>query len=372
MAKISNHKKTQMIKIKWNEMIDFIWTKKPMILTSILRIFTISAGSMLQMSFKLMSCVSIKSNIYHLYSTQHVCTDGYFFLGLICILVIISIFCAVFYRIYKTDKLIRNDPTKNKYYKLISPFYLFYWELVLFSRRFFVSLVTSTVLNSSNDDTTYISDYMLLIILIAYLAHHSYKRPYKYSRLNILDAVCLSSLILISVLVQQHNVFNHYFVSLSILFPIIVYLFYFVRIIFFICKSYKDQKNFNKKDLEKIKTIQKRSERLFNLDLNKIIVKNTANNKNADDKLDIIYDMNDNDENEMKIQTTNVKDIEMEKITQKKQLSNKEKNKTDVQDENEENVLEHVDVKKINELFESDHSKTIDDCLRENTDSDNW
>eukprot|EP01084_Bolivina_argentea_P176613 305579_1 len=161
--------------------------------------------------------------------------------------------------------------------------------------------MTTFIIAFSNSDK-WTTTIFLLTFLILYLALHASIQPFQYSGLNIMESICIISLTLITITARANpnSESNDIFITIAIILPFIALVLYLIKIISFICKSYTDQSAFSESDIQYIEQIKLRSKHLFNVDLDNIINKT---NQTATG--------NNNDEDEMKIQTNNPKQIEL-------------------------------------------------------------
>eukprot|EP01084_Bolivina_argentea_P176612 305578_1 len=130
--------------------------------------------------------------------------------------------------------------------------------------------MTTFIIAFSNSDK-WTTTIFLLTFLILYLALHASIQPFQYSGLNIMESICIISLTLITITARANpnSESNDIFITIAIILPFIA-------------------------------LIKLRSKHLFNVDLDNIINKT---NQTATG--------NNNDEDEMKIQTNNPKQIEL-------------------------------------------------------------
>merc|ERR1712228_490915 len=156
------------------------------------------------------------------------------------------LFCiALFVRMTRQSPEKRSDPSNTYYEQFVKPYKSQYWyfEFILFSRRFFIALFSSLrVYTRSNIDI------LLLFLMIIYLIIHVAMRPFKWQRLNIVEGICLLSLSLVIGATPQLNSDNHgftdFFIGTIIIVPFIAVCFYVFIAIRNICD--KEMKQFEK------------------------------------------------------------------------------------------------------------------------------
>merc|ERR1712228_420123 len=119
------------------------------------------------------------------------------------------LFCiALFVRMTRQSPEERLNPFNVYYEQFVKPYRSKYWyfEFILFSRRFFIALFSSLrVYTRSNIDI------LLLFLMIIYSFIHVAMRPFKWQRLNIVEGICLLSLSLVIGATPQLNSDNHGF-----------------------------------------------------------------------------------------------------------------------------------------------------------------
>eukprot|EP01084_Bolivina_argentea_P124585 220762_1 len=230
-------------------------TKTLIITVAVLKVFVMTAGTLLGVGFKLLTCIKMPGtgtgNMIHLYEATQMCFDNYWMFGLILCLIVVVFFIALFIRIYYQTKQSRTSP-HNVYRNIVKPFKTEYWwyEFVLFSRRFVIAAFTSLRLLSSNDIHIF-----LLIILMIYLVIHCVIFPFKYQRLNIVETICLCTLLIISGVTIEMNEnnedFGNLFISFAIIFPFLFIVAYTIKSILFLVCGKKN--NLDKSEIQKIK-----------------------------------------------------------------------------------------------------------------------
>eukprot|EP01083_Nonionella_stella_P217321 780313_1 len=226
-----------------------------------LQLFIISCGTLLNVAFKLMSCITFPSKqMVHFYNPHQQCFGMHWNLGLFLLLFVVLSFMWIAYRIYKQTSEQRHD-RQNMFRKMIKAYEpsAWWWEFVLFGRRITIALCTS-IRNVNARDI----DAILLVLLLIYLVWHVRVMPFKYTRLNRLEAVCLMVLILIFAVFRddfttKYTSFIDYFMAVAILLPLILVAFYIVKIILFVASS-SGSKSYSETELHKIEKAKKRAD----------------------------------------------------------------------------------------------------------------
>eukprot|EP01084_Bolivina_argentea_P067577 123035_1 len=219
------------------------------------KLFTISAGSILSSSFKLLGCITLPtSNIVYFYDPISKCFGIYWWIGLFSCVSVICLFAYWYRNISAQTETQRRDP-KNIYKKLIKAYKpnTYYYEFILFSRRFIIAAFSSLRFMPSFD-----IDSILTTILVIYLTVHAYLFPFSYWRLNVLDSICMISLITIlgvssSNINKENEVFSNWFITICIIFPFGFIMYYFIKAIKMIRSIPKEQNETRNLRIQKLK-----------------------------------------------------------------------------------------------------------------------
>eukprot|EP01084_Bolivina_argentea_P264234 447524_1 len=279
-------------------------SRKPVINVVVLKIFVMTAGILLGMAFKLLSCITMTGtkNIVHSYDATATCFDQYWFIGFILCIVVVLFFVGLFFRIYYQELEERMSPY-NTYRNIVKPFKEKYWwfEFVLFSRRFLIALFTSF-----RSIIVFDINIVLSVLLVLYLILHCGTCPFKYQRLNVVETVCLGSLVIISSAISRIDTYNKEFSDVVIGFAIIVpFLFIFYYTFKALSLLYSSQKNseFSQKELKQIEKIKSRSQ--FGTNDN-----DTSENKTEKHNMMVVEEKNEVLQlDEIEIQTVRVANI---------------------------------------------------------------
>ena len=182
------------------------------------------AGSLLFISFKLMSCTRMSDNgqMVHFYDASTKCFGGYFVFGsLLCVTV-----CVIFFRIFiKMRAQSAEDRGNGSNYsvrQMIETYKAKYWfyEFIIFTRRLFIALLSAFRYLSPND-----MDSLLLLILMVCLWSHSLLCPFEHQRVNLMEGTCLFCLILLIAasnrLNEDHEQFANIFLCILVFVPLV-------------------------------------------------------------------------------------------------------------------------------------------------------
>eukprot|EP01083_Nonionella_stella_P031956 87461_1 len=252
---------------------------------ALLKLVTITAGTLLDIGFKLVSCVIFPNGeAVHYYNSTRTCFDGYLFGGL-CIVAIATIaFVAIFIRIYK-QKQEERQSHRNVFRKIILIYVPSAWwmEFVLFSRRFIIALLSSNRVFQERQASTVLS-----ALLVVYLCIQVQVQPFKYLRLNILECICLFALISILNAVQGGDgaLWNDVYIAFMILVPFMFMIYNVFMILRIIYITKKDPNTFSGIELRKLKTASLRSD---------VPIKDAENAENGKE--------NDDDQEEREMET---------------------------------------------------------------------
>eukprot|EP01084_Bolivina_argentea_P097115 174599_1 len=205
---------------------------KPYIKTAIINVLIMTAGPILATSFKMLTCIEgvDRDEYVHFYDATITCFNWIWFYGLITIIIVCMFFITLWYLI-KKQGIHHRENTSNKYRSLTNKYTskVWWWECVIFFRRFTIALLTSF---------HYMADHITIIVLITVLiilfGMQIRFNPFKYQRANYMEIICLMSLI--SIIICSNFVDPNYvdqafvnkliswYISLLILFPFLVIL----------------------------------------------------------------------------------------------------------------------------------------------------
>eukprot|EP01083_Nonionella_stella_P092629 259342_1 len=232
-----------------NSKCGFCRKKTPYFGAAIFRVLLMCIGSVLSTCFQLVTCIQLAdSRTVHFYDASKYCYDGYWILSVLCIVSITLTFAAIFYVIWRQSDEERQSPSNifRKFIKSFANVYWF-WEIVLFSRRFVIALFTAIQFVGGGN-----SNFILTILLCVYGIFHMKHNPFLYSRVNGMESLCMFLLILTFICINfmdVDHVFIAVFVFCSILLPILIFIYHLIQTIVLYCKSRKIEDDLRASDI---------------------------------------------------------------------------------------------------------------------------
>eukprot|EP01083_Nonionella_stella_P109825 320702_1 len=167
-------------------------------------ILLIIVGTICGVCFKLISCRVIGDNVVHFYFGIESCFDRTWCIALVILIVVFAVFCCLFVQLFKDrhqPQLFRRDDY------ILEPLVIafktdtyWYWELVMFSRRFCIAMVNVVTQNEVNAHN------LLFTSMLVYLVLQVKCNPFKIHQVNTLEAVCLFCLLSILYIVRNVEV----------------------------------------------------------------------------------------------------------------------------------------------------------------------
>eukprot|EP01083_Nonionella_stella_P065496 171674_1 len=201
-----------------------------MVFVVVLKVITITAGTLLSLGFRLLSCVTLPGTnaFVHYYDSTSSCHGSfYWFMGLLMVIAVSLLFIIIFLQIRRQTGKERKNPN-HIYYQFTKPFTesCWYFEFVLFIRRLIIAALTSFRISNSND-----LDILLQTTLAMFLSIECFMKPFKFHRLNVMEAIALLSLIAVVSAISRNGDSNderfiELFVALAILIPFCICVFY--------------------------------------------------------------------------------------------------------------------------------------------------
>eukprot|EP01083_Nonionella_stella_P181539 650646_1 len=212
---------------------------KAFIKTGAINILMMCAGPILSLCFKLLTPINIGDyhhpQYYHFYDATKPCYRFIWFAAFICISFICIVMFILWYSVRQQTPEQRGDAS-NEYRSLINKYAsrAWYWEFVLFARRFIIAIFTAIETNAMT------SAVLGLCIMMLLMAHARFN-PFRYDRANFVEALCLLSLgsVILCLNMPVTGIYvkaMSIYVSVLILMPIVVILLLCVRILYRLCK----------------------------------------------------------------------------------------------------------------------------------------
>eukprot|EP01083_Nonionella_stella_P086331 239805_1 len=204
-------------------------------------ILLLVVGTICGICFKLIACRALGTewtdDFVHFYFGVDKCYDTVWFTATVALAFMVTLFCFCFVKLFRD----RRDPhtrpllRDNKYVleSLVKAFkreQYWYWEIVMFSRRFIIAMLNALGdIKNAND--------ALFVLLIIYLMAQFACNPFRIKEVNRLEIVCL--LCLLSTLhilsnntnsAAEHNIFPLLLLNGLIALPFIVFVIHAVQI----------------------------------------------------------------------------------------------------------------------------------------------
>eukprot|EP01084_Bolivina_argentea_P306482 529614_1 len=196
-------------------------------------IVLILIGNIIEKMLTILACITVGADTVHFYGAYQQCFGFIWRVALIVMIIVIVFWIIVWYLLYKMDDN-KRDSRKSYLRSITKPYKVkyYYWEILLISRRFVIAfLVTFTY---SNYDFV---QSILLVLLVIYLCLHIHFAPFKYSRTNIMDGLCLFLLIIALQLIILQSYEYEYksmvsiMITIIVLIPILLFTFYCILVI---------------------------------------------------------------------------------------------------------------------------------------------
>ena len=189
------------------------------------RAILICIASLWQAAFKILTCSQITSGVYREFYWYQECFQGIWITCILLLILIILYFGNLAKKLNEQSSKIRINPI-NKYTKFVEAYKpkYWYWEFIVLTRRFCISLFVNISFVGSD-----ICNLMLSVILCCYGFAHVYYQPYKHLRKNYMESYCLLSLIAGFVGVNFSDIENSeylaVFLTIVICAPLIIALY---------------------------------------------------------------------------------------------------------------------------------------------------
>eukprot|EP01083_Nonionella_stella_P150144 477808_1 len=271
-----------------------------MVFVVVLKVITITAGTLLSLGFRLLSCVTLPGTnaFVHYYDSTSSCHGSfYWFMGLLMVIAVSLLFIIIFLQIRRQTGKERKNPN-HIYYQFTKPFTesCWYFEFVLFIRRLIIAALTSFRISNSND-----LDILLQTTLAIFLSIECFMKPFKFDRLNVMEAISLLSLIAVTSAISRNGdsnreTFIQLFVAFAILIPFCICIFNIAKAIkWFFCEASVEQM-----EDKKMKLVERAPTTMRN-----VFMVNSSGDANVDVQANAVKD-----QIELNVHQTNVLDEE--------------------------------------------------------------
>eukprot|EP01083_Nonionella_stella_P019101 53106_1 len=198
---------------------------------SFFRVLLIVIGVVLTVCFKYLTFIDVAGKQLMFYSADLEAFGAWWISGFIGIILIILCFVFLFWRI-KRQQMESRFASSNKYRKFVKSYKrkYWFWEFVLFSRRFFIALFTS--IQFVGGDYT---NFIFVLVLIMYLCLQIQYKPFAFGRVNRIETLCLILLLAAFVCVNfvrldGDDTFVAAVLSICILIPLVLVIWYAIQI----------------------------------------------------------------------------------------------------------------------------------------------
>eukprot|EP01084_Bolivina_argentea_P109921 196358_1 len=243
--------------------------RKPRYINAFWRAALIGIGTILSVFLKLLACRQIGNKYVHFYYGSHFCYDRIWYTSLIILIFIMATFGFLWLKLYKLSSSKRQSRQDNHLHSLVASYdeKHWYWEFVILSRRFIISLFTTIFYNSHKYWNA-----ALCIILMIYWAIQIKMSPFKHQRSNTLETICILILIISLILItltEMNHTSDQSQLALSILLiigilaPFFIFLYQLFR---FICNAscFKERTASEQRMLKLIKRTPKSQQAVLN------------------------------------------------------------------------------------------------------------
>eukprot|EP01083_Nonionella_stella_P207215 753003_1 len=223
-----------------------ICTRKPNFGQVIIKTVLICIGQIFAVLFQFLACRTFANGAtVHYFFGSHECFGWRWWIAFVALLVCVIMFCSLFLVVRKRRITLREESKQNHqeideereyYWPIIwcyntDYWYTTYWELFLFFRRLYLSLILIVV---ESNDLKLVSALLLGI----YLFCHAITQPFISTHVNILESLLIGSIVMAIMMdaVYQTNVLNRtgtVIIYVLILYPVAWVLGY----VFLNCKA---------------------------------------------------------------------------------------------------------------------------------------
>eukprot|EP01084_Bolivina_argentea_P161623 281354_1 len=187
-------------------------------------------GKILSILFKLVSCQRVGESFYvHLYFANDECFDGTWWISLICLVLIVMLFCVLLLKVFMMDP---NDRQNDN--NVLRPLTLsyrpgcFYWEFIILLRR--VLIISLSVSFANN---MYVK-FVIISILCLFVILHRDMQPFINEQVNKMEFILLISMIIVTAVdvindTVDNDVFIYSTIIILILMPFVLLIMFFMQ-----------------------------------------------------------------------------------------------------------------------------------------------
>eukprot|EP01083_Nonionella_stella_P267566 903873_1 len=204
--------------------INFGWN----VVWSVLLIFI---GNAVSTMMKLLACSKVGSLFVHFHAGYLECYGSYFYISALVMMTLIVFWIVVWWLLFKMPSAKRDS--RSSYLRALTKPYkldLWWWEVLLLTRRILIAFF-ATFQYIANE---YIQ-YILIVLLIVYLMLHVHFQPFTYQRVNSMEMLCISMLIICLLSINTFQLDrNMYYdtvssiMSVVVLAPLVLFILYIV------------------------------------------------------------------------------------------------------------------------------------------------
>eukprot|EP01083_Nonionella_stella_P065254 170808_1 len=195
---------------------------KPYIKTGCITMILITAGPLLSISFKFLTCIKVGDRYYHFYDAEIACYEYIWVCaGLLPAVILCGVLLRLWFVIYKQDASQRENET-NPYRSLTRRFKnnMWYWEFVLFIRRFGIAALTSFY-----DLADQMTSILLVSFIVLLFALQTKFTPFKHQRANMVESMCLFatvSIVIALIVMEEGTTAMSWYLTLLIITPLLI------------------------------------------------------------------------------------------------------------------------------------------------------
>eukprot|EP01083_Nonionella_stella_P316700 1149721_1 len=195
---------------------------QPYIKSGCIYMILMTAGPLLSTSFKFLTCIKVGDRYYHFYDAEIACYEYIWVCaGLLPAVILCGVLLRLWFVIYKQDASQRENET-NPYRSLTRRFKnnMWYWEFVLFIRRFGIAALTSFY-----DLADQMTSILLVSFIVLLFALQTKFTPFKHQRANMVESMCLFatvSIVIALIVMEEGTTAMSWYLTLLIITPLLI------------------------------------------------------------------------------------------------------------------------------------------------------